>query len=46
MHLLYALFIDHTHMFWSPRATILRVYCVEEYNKEVVRGECVPDLNL
>ena len=43
------LFIDHTYMFRSPSATILRVYSIKEYNKKLyvyVCGESVQDLNL
>jgi hypothetical protein len=36
MHLLlYTLFTDHTYMFQSPSATILRVYSIKEYNKKL-----------
>jgi hypothetical protein len=36
MHLwLCTLFIDHTYMFRSPSATILRVYWIKEYNKNM-----------
>jgi hypothetical protein len=34
MHLL--LFTDHTYMFRSPSATILRVYSIKGYNKKFV----------
>ena len=37
MHLkLYTLFIDHTYMFRSPSATILRVHSIKEYNKKSI----------
>ena len=32
--------IDHTYMFRSPSATILRVYSIKEYNKKL----CVANL--
>jgi hypothetical protein len=32
---LYMLFVDHTYIFWSPSATILRVYSIKEYNKKL-----------
>jgi hypothetical protein len=42
MHLwLNTLFTEHTYMFWSPSATILRVYTIEEYNKKVCVCVCV-----
>jgi hypothetical protein len=42
MHLwLYTLFIDHTYMFPSPSATILRVYSIKECNKKL----CVVNLS-
>jgi hypothetical protein len=43
MHLwLNTLFIDHTYMFRSPSATILRVYSIKECNKNLC-GESVQD---
>jgi hypothetical protein len=46
MHLrLYTLFIARTYMFRLPFATILRVYSIKEYNKNVC-GESGQDLNL
>jgi hypothetical protein len=33
MHL--SLFINHTYMFRSPSATILRMYSIKEYNKKL-----------
>ena len=42
---LYTLFIDHTYVFRSPSATILRVYGIKITIKTVY-GELVQDLNL
>jgi hypothetical protein len=41
---LHTLFIDHTYMFRSPSATILRVYGIKQY-KQVVCVEFVHDQN-
>jgi hypothetical protein len=38
MHLwLHELFIDHTYMFRSPSATIVKTYGIKEYNKKFMR---------
>ena len=36
------LFIDHTYMFRSSSATILRVYSIKEYNKSCMCVKSVP----